>query len=108
MRFDIVLMDVRMPGINGIDCTRMLREAGISIPIFFLSADIGIGTQYGVLPEHSGAISKPITMTKMAQLLKTHFGISSPSLLPRSTGGGRGRRRLRRSQTLRSQRSAPI
>ncbi|HEX9978943.1 MAG TPA: response regulator [Flavobacterium sp.] len=36
--FDIVLMDINMPGINGFETTRMIREKGITIPVIALTA----------------------------------------------------------------------
>jgi signal transduction histidine kinase/ActR/RegA family two-component response regulator len=37
--FDVVLMDVRMPHVNGVQAMRTLREQGIEVPIVALSAD---------------------------------------------------------------------
>ncbi|MBF0453053.1 MAG: PAS domain S-box protein [Candidatus Magnetomorum sp.] len=37
--FDVILMDLNMPEMNGFDCTQMIREKNINIPIIALSAD---------------------------------------------------------------------
>lgn len=36
--FDIVLMDINMPGINGFETTRKIRELGMNVPIVALTA----------------------------------------------------------------------
>ncbi|RZJ33776.1 MAG: response regulator [Flavobacterium sp.] len=36
--FDIVLMDINMPGINGFETTRKIRELGLDVPIVALTA----------------------------------------------------------------------
>ena len=37
---DLVLMDIQMPRLNGLDATAMLRESGFSAPIVAVTADI--------------------------------------------------------------------
>jgi len=37
--FDIVFMDNQMPKMNGVECTRKLRELSSTIPIIAISAD---------------------------------------------------------------------
>jgi CheY-like chemotaxis protein len=37
--FDVVLMDVRMPNVNGVEAMRTLRDQGNDVPIVALSAD---------------------------------------------------------------------
>jgi len=37
--FDVLIMDVRMPLMDGLDATRTLRASGFRLPIVALSAD---------------------------------------------------------------------
>jgi DNA-binding response OmpR family regulator len=36
--YDAILLDIRLPGINGIQVCRMLRETGVEVPILMLTA----------------------------------------------------------------------
>jgi two-component system copper resistance phosphate regulon response regulator CusR len=37
-RFDVIILDVNLPGLNGYDVARQLRSDGLSTPILFLTA----------------------------------------------------------------------
>lgn len=36
--FDLIVMDVRMPGMSGLEAVKQIREAGSNVPILMLSA----------------------------------------------------------------------
>ena len=40
-RYDIVLLDLRMPRLNGIDALRIIRKFNPTVPVIVISADSG-------------------------------------------------------------------
>ncbi|HIJ23211.1 MAG: response regulator [Gammaproteobacteria bacterium] len=72
--FDLILMDMQMPVMNGLEATRLLREQGNQTPIAALTAN--------VMQKHrdqffdAGAndfLQKPIDKTKLQQTLKKYL-----------------------------------
>ncbi len=68
--FDVVLMDLGMPVMDGLEATRRLRSTGVSVPVIGLTAH--------VLPEQQAAckeagmnavIHKPIQVERLKQLI---------------------------------------
>lgn len=57
--FDLVLMDLFMPAMNGFECTRELRRLGVQCPIIAVSATIN--EEECVKAGMSGFVTKPIT-----------------------------------------------
>jgi PAS domain S-box-containing protein len=71
--FDVVLMDVRMPGIDGLETTRRLRQsgpAGETVPVIALTADV---TQESLVRCRAvgmqEVLSKPIHMERLREVL---------------------------------------
>jgi signal transduction histidine kinase/CheY-like chemotaxis protein len=69
--FDVILMDIRMPRVDGIVATRRLRAAGLAIPIIALTADAVAEQRTECLAAGcSGYLSKPLDLAQLATLLR--------------------------------------
>ncbi len=73
-RPDIILMDIRMPGMDGLDATRIIRTTDQNVPIIALTAfampnDEGIALSAGCSAFITKPYNKNVLMQKMNQLL---------------------------------------
>ena len=77
-RYDLILMDVQMPGIDGLQATKMIRELDIpqaaSIPIIAMTAnvfkeDIAKCIEHGM----NGHLGKPIMMKDVLQTMSKYM-----------------------------------
>jgi DNA-binding NarL/FixJ family response regulator len=73
---DVVLMDIRMPGLSGIDCTRLLHRRLPQLPIVMLTAYGDRQSVFAALAAGArGFLTKPLGPTECAQaLLETQAG----------------------------------
>ena len=69
--FDLILMDIRLPVMNGYLATRQLREAGYRLPIVAVTANAMMGDREKFI-EVGGDdyLTKPLTASALVDLVK--------------------------------------
>jgi CheY-like chemotaxis protein len=74
-RYDLVLMDVRMPGMGGIEAARAIRAKGASTPIVALTADAFEDDRRACLAAGmDDFLTKPLTETALRAVLARWVG----------------------------------
>ena len=69
--FDLILMDINMPLINGFDTTRKIREKGITTPVIALTAfDKQEVTEEAISAGMNDIMVKPFEPSKLFQVIK--------------------------------------
>jgi DNA-binding response OmpR family regulator len=79
-RFDLVLLDVMMPKLSGFDVCRKVREAGVEVPIIFLTAkgeeiDKVVGLELG----SDDYITKPFSVRELLARVKAILRRKTPA-----------------------------
>lgn len=88
MRFDCVLLDLHMPGINGLDVLRLMRQQGLQVPVIVftghdkpetaeLARSLG-ASSFLLKPLDQAALLAAITRA-VPHLLPSSFGLPSPA-----------------------------
>lgn len=73
-KFDLVLMDVQMPEMDGLEATRKIRQLGIKIPIIALTANAFEEDRKRCLDAGMDAyLSKPIKMKELFDVISKFF-----------------------------------
>ncbi|MBS4687062.1 response regulator [Aeromonas sobria] len=76
---DLILMDMRMPLMDGLEATRRLRELGCTMPIVALTANAMAEDKACCLAQGmDDFLAKPITLSRLRECLQRHFGQRLP------------------------------
>jgi CheY-like chemotaxis protein len=79
--FDLILMDLRMPGLNGVDATRAIRAQGVTVPIVALTADAFDEDRRACLAAGmSDFLVKPLTHAALRDVLTRWTGANAPGV----------------------------
>lgn len=62
--FNLVLMDINLPGISGVEATRQIKEAGIEVPVIALTADVFRTNKEKSL--FDGFLTKPVQLSALS------------------------------------------
>ena len=74
--YDLILMDLRMPGLNGLEATKALRERGVTTPIVALTADAFDEDRRACLAAGmNDFLAKPLTPSALRGVLTNWTGL---------------------------------
>lgn len=72
--FDLILMDIQMPGMDGIEATKRIKAAGVSAPIVALTAKAMSGDKEAILAAGcDGYISKPFEVEVFVAVVERYL-----------------------------------
>lgn len=72
--YDLILMDIQMPVMDGKEALKSLQQLGISTPIYALTANvISADIQEYIALGFSGVLSKPLELNKLYSVLKQYL-----------------------------------
>jgi CheY-like chemotaxis protein len=78
--YDLILMDIRMPELGGVDATRQIRDLNMSVPIIALTANVLEEDKECFLASGmNDVLSKPLDVSSMVDMLSSLVGVRAES-----------------------------
>ena len=78
--FDLILMDIQMPVVNGLEATKTLRQKDISVPIIALTAHAMRGDRDKCIDAGcNDYIPKPVDPTQLRRILTKYLSTADVS-----------------------------
>ncbi|MBU3021571.1 response regulator [Aestuariibacter sp. A3R04] len=71
--YDIIFMDINLPGISGVETTRRIRETQPAIPIIAVTADVIIDKQVLRASGMDAVVTKPVDINELNRLLNLYL-----------------------------------
>ncbi|MCR4787779.1 MAG: response regulator [Lachnospiraceae bacterium] len=72
-KFDVVLLDHMMPGMDGIETVAKIRETDKDLPVYALTANSTFGEDFYVSKGFNGYLSKPIDSETLEKAIMRHL-----------------------------------
>lgn len=72
-KFDVVLLDHMMPGMDGIETCAKIRETDTELPVYALTANTTLGEEYYVSHGFTGYLSKPVESLLLEKTIMKHL-----------------------------------
>jgi len=80
--FDLLLIDRRLPDIDGVELLRALRERGIAAPAIATSAEIDVATANELYAAgFADVLEKPVSVRRVIEIVAQHLPKTTPILL---------------------------
>jgi CheY-like chemotaxis protein len=81
MHYRLILMDMRLPDMDGCETTRHIRQAGFTLPIIAVTAnDIEESSQICLESGMDGYLAKPFSKAEIEKVLKHWLPLKIPSI----------------------------
>jgi DNA-binding NtrC family response regulator len=83
---DVVLLDIKMPGLDGVSLLKSLREMGVTVPIFVMTGYDSLDVaQEALSAGANGYLPKPFDLLHLDRLVADACGV--PALQPSPVSG---------------------
>ena len=72
-RFNVVLLDHMMPGMDGVETVARIREFDKELPVYALTANSTAGEEFYISKGFNGYLSKPVESEVLERTIKQHL-----------------------------------